>query len=151
MTTPQPSPIQVRFRLLRATDTPLTNPHALAYRFGLQDTKGNPLPGTQLPSGALRFDISLTAKPGKDPNHPAFTGPYASGPADDRFAYLSWWAIDRNHWINRLKARLSHIDWPLIHSSRQQNLPITADLTDWQLGDPRKYVSWHLDETIHPN
>jgi len=139
------APNEVHFRLLRSNDVPITNPHNLAYRFGLQDTKGNIVAGTQLPNGTLRFDFSLQVKEGKDPEHPVFTGRFASGPVTDRFVYLSWWAIDRGDWINRLKARLATVDWKMVRASRQQGRPITADMTDWTLGDPRKHVSWYLE------
>jgi hypothetical protein len=86
-------------------------------------------------------------KPGKDPEHPVFTGLYASGPVTDRFVYLSWWAIERGAWINRVKACLGTIDWKMVRASQEQGGPITADMTGWDPGDARKYVSWYLDET----
>ena len=136
---------QVQFRLLRDDDIPATNPHRLTYRFGLQDTKGNIVMGVPQPDGMLRFDFSLKAKPGKDPSRPAFTGQYASGPSTDRFVYLSWWAIERRHWINRVKARLSTIDWKMVRASQEQGRPITADMSGRGPGDPRKHVDWYLD------
>lgn len=139
------APNEVRFRLLRSNDIPATNPHNLAYRFGLQDTKGNIIAGTQLPSGTLSFDFSLKVKEGTDPERPVFTGLFASGPVDDRFVYLSWWAIDRGDWINRVKARLATVDWKMVRASQQQDKPITADMTGRGPGDPRKFVSWYLD------
>jgi hypothetical protein len=135
---------EVRFRLLRAGDVPATNPFNLSYRFGLQDTKQNIVAGVQQPNGLLAFDFTLKIKKGKNPNHPVFTGRFANGPVDDRFIYLSWWAIDRCDYINRVKARLGTIDWKLVHASQEQNRPITADMTGWSPGDPRKHVSWYL-------
>jgi hypothetical protein len=139
------TPNEVRFRLLRSNDIPATNPHNLAYLFGLQDSKGNIIAGTRLPNGALCFDFSLKVKEGADSEHPVFTGPFASGPVTDRFVYLSWWAIDRGDWINRLKARLATIDWKMVRNSQQQGRPITADMTGRGPGDTRKYVSWYLE------
>jgi hypothetical protein len=138
-------PGEVRFRLRRRNDVPSTNPHNLAYRFGLQDTKGKIVSGVRQADGIFRFDFRLKVKPGKAPEHPVFTGLYASGPPIDRFVYLSWWAIDRGDWINRVKARLATIDWKMVRASQDQDRPITADLTGWNLGDARKYVSWYLD------
>jgi hypothetical protein len=83
-------------------------------------------------------------KLGKDRHHPVFTGLYANGSPVDRFVYLSWWAIERGDWINRLKARLATIDWKMVRASQEQDRPITADLTGWNLGDAKKYVSWYL-------
>src|ERR1700733_11917194 len=122
---------EVLFRLLRRNDVPTTNPHNLAYRFGLQDIKGNVVVGIQQPDGGLRFDFSLKVKPGKAPEHRVFTGLYASGPVTDRFVYLSWWAIERGDWINRVKARLGTIDWKMVRASQEQGGPITADMTGW--------------------
>src|ERR1700677_555600 len=94
---------EVRFRLLRSDDVPATNPLNLSYQFGLQDIKENIVAGTRQPSGILVFDFILRAKVGKDPARPVFTGPFASGPVDDRFVYLSWRAIERGDYINRAK------------------------------------------------
>lgn len=139
------NPGEVFFRLLRSDDVPATNPHQLAYRFGLQDTKGNIVAGTQRPDGVISFDFSLNVKRGPDPKHPIFTGRYASGPVTDRFVYLSWWAIEPGDWINRVKARLGTIDWKLVRASQEQGRRITANMTGWIPGDIRKFVSWYLD------
>jgi hypothetical protein len=56
---------EVRFRLLRDDDVPATNPHDLAYVFGLQDTKKQIVVGAIQPQGALAFDFSLKVKEGK--------------------------------------------------------------------------------------
>jgi hypothetical protein len=135
---------EVRFRLVRSNDLPATNPHHLAYRFGLQDTKGNVVAGEPLPNGALSFDFTLKVKLGTNPEHPVFTGRFASGPVTDRFVYLSWWAIERGDWINRVKARLGTIDWKMVRASQKQNRPITAEMTGWLPGDTRKFVPWYL-------
>jgi hypothetical protein len=138
------SPDEVRFRLLRSDDVPATNPFNLSYRFGLQDTKQQVVAGKRQPNGVLAFDFSLKVKKGKDPKHPVFTGRFASGPVDDRFVYLSWWAIERGDYINRVKARLATIDWKMVRASQKQDRPITADMTGWLPGDVRKHVTWYL-------
>jgi hypothetical protein len=138
------NPDEVRFRLLRSDDLPATNPFNLAYRFGLQDTKQEIVAGERQPNGVFAFDFTLKVKPGKDSNHPVFTGRFASGPVDDRFVYLSWWAIDRGDYINRVKARLGTVDWKMVRASQERGRPITADMTGWRPGDPRKHVRWYL-------
>jgi hypothetical protein len=135
---------QVRFRLLRADDLPATNPNHLAYHFGLQDTHGQIVAAVQRPDGMLVFDFSLGVKPGKDPSRPVFTGPFASGPVDDRFVYLSWRAVEQGSYINRFKARLSSIDWSLIHASLAHDRPITADVSGRGPGDNTKPMVWQL-------
>lgn len=136
---------EVRFRLLRRDDVPATNPHQLAYRFGLQDTRQEIVQGEPRADGMLAFDFTLKVKQRNDPERPVFTGRFASGPIDDRFVYLSWWAIDRGDYINRVKARLSTIDWKMVKAAQQQDRPITADMTGWMPGDSRKNVTWYLD------
>jgi len=135
---------EVSFRLLRSNDVPATNPHNLAFRFGLQNTKQNIVAGVPQPNGALAFDFTLKVKKGNDPKHPVFTGPFASGPVDDRFVYLSWWAIERGDYINRVKARLCTIDWKMARAAQEQNRRITADMTGWGPGDARKFATWYL-------
>jgi hypothetical protein len=135
---------EVRFRLLRKDDLPTTNPHNLAYRFGLQDTKGVITPGERQSDGFLAFDFTLFVREGKDGVSPLFSGPFASGSADDRFVYLSWLAIERGDYINRLKVRLRNIDWELIRTSQKKNRPITADLTGRGPGEAMKPVEWYL-------
>jgi hypothetical protein len=38
-----------------------------------------------------------TVKIGKDPNKPLFGARFASGPTNDRFVDLSWWAIKQGN------------------------------------------------------
>jgi hypothetical protein len=135
---------EVRFRLLRSDDVPATNPLNLAYQFGLQDTKGNIVAGTRQPNGMLAFDFTLKVKQGKNAARPVFTGSFASGPVEDRFVYLSWRAIERGDYINRVKARLATVDWKMISVSQEEDRPITADMTGWSPGDARKHVTWYL-------
>lgn len=135
---------EVSFRLLRSDDVPATNPHNLAFRFGLQDTKGNIIPGGRQADGMLAFDFSLKVEQGKDAARPVFTSPFASGPVDDRFVYLSWFAIEHGDYINRVKVRLGAIDWKIIRASRKENRPITADLTGRGPGEAMKPVAWYL-------
>jgi hypothetical protein len=76
---------------------------------------------------------------------PGFLGAFASGPADDRFVYLSWRSNPRGVWINRLKARLGWIDWPLIHAAQAAGKPTTADLTGRTPGHSMKRIDWRLE------
>ena len=138
------APDEVRFRLLRSDDIPATNPHNFSYQFGLQDKQQNVVPGVKQSNGFLAFDFTLKVKNGRDPRYPVFTGRFASGSVDDRFVYLSWRAVERGDWINRVKARLSTIDWRMIHASRKHGRPITADMTGRGPGDGKKHLRWYL-------
>ena len=137
---------EVALRLIRDTDVPATNPLGRAFEFGLQDTKQVIVPGTRRADGAFVFDFSLHVKPGKDPARPVFTGRFASGPADDRFVYLSWRALEasQGHHINRLKARLGTIDWELVRAAQASGGRLTADMSGWRPHDTRKSVRWEL-------
>lgn len=134
---------EVRFRLLRSDDVPATNPHNLAYRFGLQDTKGNIVPGERQTDGMLVFSFSLKIKEGKD-GIPVFTGPFSSGPVDDRFVYLSWLAIDRGDYINRVKVRLKGIGWKMIQDSQKKTRCITADMSGRGPREAMDPIAWYL-------
>jgi hypothetical protein len=133
----------VKFRLVRSDDIPATNPHGFRFLFGIQDTKDVIEPGGRRADGAFVFDFTLMAGPGRDPGQPAFYGRFASGPAADRFVYLAWRALETGAYINRVKARLSTIGWPLIHEALALDRRVTADLTGFKPGSAK--VVWSLD------
>ena len=135
------APSELQLRLIRSGDAPPTNPLEEAFVFGLQDSKGALYPGARDPAGCFVFDFPLAVKPGRD-GRPNFTGPFASGPADDRFVYLSWRSVTRGVWINRIKARLADIDWAMIE--RAEGRRLAADLSDWSPGGGRRRVDWRL-------
>jgi hypothetical protein len=135
---------ELRLRLIRDANAPATNPQGDAFEFGLQDTKQQVFAGVRDASGRLTWDFEVIVKPGKD-GAPNFTGPFASGPADDRFVYLSWRSVPRGVWINRIKARLAGIGWPLIEQARAQGRRLVADLSGWTPGQGRRLPDWRLE------
>jgi hypothetical protein len=135
---------EVRLRLVRDNDTPPTNPTGGAFIFGLQDTKQQIVPAARGPDGRLNWDFTLRVKPGSDPEHPVFTGPFASSPVGDRFVYLSWRSVERGDYINRIKARLSGISWAQVRAAQAADARLVADMTGRRPGDPRKQVVWRL-------
>jgi hypothetical protein len=137
---------EVRLRLVRANDLPVSHEIDEAYVFGLQDTKQVIVPGDKQADGKLVFDFALRVKPGSDQARPVFNGRFASGPVHDRFVYLSWRSVPRGVYINRVKARLSGIDWKLVREAQAADLPLVADMSDWRPGDPRWQVPWRLAE-----
>ena len=141
-----PAVDEVRLRLIRADDAPATNPLGDAYEFGLQDAKQAITPGARQSDGRLAWDFTLSVKPGPDPDHPVFGGRFASGPAGDRFVYLSWRSKSRGVWINRIKARLGGIDWTLVRAAHAVGAPLVADMTGWTPHDARRQVEWRLGE-----
>jgi hypothetical protein len=135
----------VKLRLIRADDAPPSNPQNLAFHFGLQDGKQVIDPGVRSADGGFAFDFVLKVKPGADPDHPVFMGPHASGPADDRFVYLSWRPAAGGGYINRIKARLSAITWTQVRAAQAADRPLVADMTGWRPHDGRKQVLWTLE------
>ncbi|HWF76020.1 MAG TPA: DUF5990 family protein [Caulobacteraceae bacterium] len=139
---------ELRLRLIRKDDAPATNPLGDAFEFGLQDTKGALAPAHRLTDGRLYWDFELRVQPGKG-GRPNFLGRFASGPADDRFVYLAWRSIPRGVWINRVKARLADIDWPLIEEAQGERAQgrdgrLVADISAWGPGGGRRAVDWRL-------
>ena len=135
---------ELRLRLIRNSDAPPTNPLGDAFVFGLQDTRQQLHPAVRDSAGRFAFDFSLAVKPGSD-GRPNFSGPFASGPASDRFVYLSWRSIPRGVWINRIKARLADIDWAMVGEATAQGRRLIADLSDWSPGGGRRRVDWRLE------
>jgi hypothetical protein len=138
------APAELRLRLIRDSDAPATNPDGDPFEFGLQDAKQRVFAGTRDAAGRLAWDFTVTVKPGKD-GAPNFTGAFASGPADDRFVYLSWRSIPRGVWINRIKARLGGIDWALIERASAESRRLVADMSGWTPHDGRGQVEWRLE------
>jgi hypothetical protein len=136
---------EVRFRLIRADDVPASHEFPEEeVKFGLQDTKGVVVPGVRGAKGEFIFEFVLTVRDGRDAKHPAFGGRFASGTAEDRFVYLSWWSVERAVWINRVKARLGGIDWKMVRETQRADKAIVADMTGWVPGDKRKFVEWRV-------
>jgi Family of unknown function (DUF5990) len=135
---------ELRLRLIRDGDAPATNPLADEFVFGLQDTKQQIHAGRPQADGKLAWDFAVTVKATATGNRPVFGGPFASGPASDRFVYLSWRSLERGDYINRVKARLGDLDWPLIRAAQSADRPLVADLTGRAPGGGRVPVAWRL-------
>jgi len=84
---------------------------------------------------------------------PNFLGPYAQGPVDDRFFYLSWGVrTESGHFMmfRRLKIRLGHLTWNQIRHSVKSQIPIEVALrlTDAKGGPlcatpPATHIKWN--------
>lgn len=139
------APTTVRFRILRDSAEPPA-PDGRDVDFGLQDNKGNLQPPVRRPDGMLAFDFVLTVKPGLDPDRPVFTGPFASGPRDERFVYLAWPRRDGAGYVNRVKIRLIDIDWPLVREAQATDRPLEFDASGRAAGGGRVAVAWRLGQ-----
>ena len=70
----------------------------------------------------------------KKDGSPNFLGPFAQGPVDDRFFYISWGlgaAPGKTRMFRRLKVRLGHLTWPqLRRAAKGEPLQVALRLTD---------------------
>ncbi|HEX5182943.1 MAG TPA: DUF5990 family protein [Allosphingosinicella sp.] len=137
-------PDPIRMRLLRDDDAP-PSPDGSAVRFGLQDNKGRIVEGARGTDGRFRFDFELVVRSGPDAR-PVFTGPFASGSREERFVYLSWQRLDGGGYVNRIKARLKDIDWPLIRVAQASGKALEADMSGRRAGGGTVPVEWRLAE-----
>jgi hypothetical protein len=112
----------VKFRLLRDSAEP-PSPDGSAASFGLQDAKGNIQPPVERSDGMLAFEFGLNAKEGPDPEKPVFSGPFASGPRDERFVYLAWPRLNGQGHVNRVKVRLIDIGWSRVRGGANNRPP----------------------------
>lgn len=135
----------VSIRLLRDDPAP-PSPDGTACRLGLQDDKEQLHGGRQGADGKLAFDFTLKVKQGPDPDRPIFTGPFAHGPRNERFVYLSWQRTDGPGYVNRIKIRLTDIDWPLVRAAQTSGRSLITDASGRAAGGGRVPVAWRIAE-----
>jgi hypothetical protein len=111
--------------------------------FALQEGHGNNYEVTQRQKSKgkdLKFEFTVTAKPGKA--QPNFTGPFAQGPAGDRFVYINigTYAGQTDTWCGRrLKIPLSLITWDMLKSGNVLVAHVPGTAAD---GTPTCASSW---------
>jgi len=132
-------------RLLRDDDSP-PRPDGNAFRFGIQDNKGHVHGASRRADGMFALDFELAVKDAPDSDRPIFTGPFASGLRDERFVYLSWQRLDGHGYVNRIKARLTDIDWALVRAAQASGRPLEADMSGRAPGGGKVPVAWRLAE-----
>jgi hypothetical protein len=133
----------VRVRLLR--DDPGAPTGDASAPFGLQDKEGTLRPPVRRANGMHAFDFDLTVDEGPD-GRPNFTGPFASGPRDQRFVYLSWPRLDGCGYVNRIKVRLADLGWPLIEQAIARGRALEADASGRKPGGGTVPIAWRLGE-----
>jgi hypothetical protein len=131
----------VRFRLLRREASAPSGEASAP--FGLQDKDETIHPPAAGPDGMHRFDFELSVEQGPE-GRPNFTGPFACGPRDKRFVYLSWPRLDGCGYVNRVKVRLADLDWPQIDEAIARGLPLEADASGRKAGGGTVPVTWRL-------
>ena len=131
----------VRMRLLR--DDPTAPSGDASAPFGLQDKDEKLQAPVKRADGMHLFDFELAVSEGP-PGKPTFTGPFACGPRDQRFVYLSWPRLDGRGYVNRIKVRLPDLDWPLIDEAIARGQPLEADASGRKPGGGTVPVVWRL-------
>jgi hypothetical protein len=111
--------------------------------FGLQAKDGKLQPPVRRADGMHVFEFTLTVGKGPD-GRPNFTGSFASGPREQRFVYLSWPRLDGCGYVNRIKMRLSDLDWTLIEQAIDRGAPLEADASGRKPGGGTVPVEWRL-------
>jgi len=92
--------------------------------FGLQSGHGSAyeIAQKQRSQGKdLKFEFTITAKPGRKDTLPHFAGPFVQGPSGDKFVYINigtYAGQTDTPWSRRLKIPLSGITWDMINSAR---------------------------------
>jgi len=133
-------PERLMLRLLREAAPP--SPDGSAFRFGVQDKKGALHGGIPRGDGLSQFDFEVTVVGSAGLEPPDFGGPFASGAKGARFVYLSWQRLDGGGFMNRIKVRLTDIDWPLLAAARGKMLQ--ADLRGAATGGGNRPVNWQV-------
>jgi Family of unknown function (DUF5990) len=96
--------------------------------FGVQDKANDLVRGSPGADGSVVFDVSLQIKP-EAGTAPVFVGPFAHGPAGERFLYLSW-RNPTGEYARRLKLPLGGVAWTDIAAARRADQPLVGDLVD---------------------
>ncbi|MGH2634148.1 MAG: DUF5990 family protein [Tepidiformaceae bacterium] len=104
--------VSVRLRLSLTPFDTAEFPELVGTEFGMQDSKGDLIPGERLPGGRIRFDVGVVARRQRETGVVTFIGPYAHGPAGDEFLYLNWRKPGGGKdWVWRRKFRLTALSW----------------------------------------
>ena len=96
--------------------------------FGAQDKDEKLHPGQTFAGGGLAFDLALEVKP-EGLGAPVFVGPFAHGPASERFLYLSWRNLT-GEYAQRFKLPLGSISWADIRAARAAGRPLVGEVVD---------------------
>jgi hypothetical protein len=125
--------------------------------FGVQEGHGNDYRTVQkqrLTKDDLRFEFPIRVKEGKT-GEPNFLGPFAQGPAHNRFIYLdigTYAGQVNTPWSRRLKIPLAGITWPMIEQASdaavviEVRVPGTGRDGGPTCGTVKKFSGWLLSD-----
>lgn len=128
-------------RLLR--DDPNPPGGGASAPFGLQRKDESLQPPVRREDGGYMLDFELVVSEGPD-GQPNFTGPFACGPREQRFVYLSWPRTDGCGYVNRTKVRLTDLDWPQVREAIERGVPLEADASGRKAGGGTVPVQWRF-------
>jgi len=132
----------LRIRLLREAQPPRSDGSPV--RFGLQDKGGAMHGGIARDDGLVQFDFEVTVTGAPGDGQPDFGGPFVSGSRGERFVYLSWQRLHGAGFMNRIKVRLTDVDWGLVRAATGKNLQ--ADLRGVATGGGNRSIAWTVVE-----
>lgn len=134
----------LRIRLIREPEPPSGDDTPV--RFGLQDRVGGMHDGMPRSDGLVQFDFDVSVRGVPEDGPPDFAGPFVSGTRGERFVYLSWQRRDGAGFVNRIKVRLTDLDWPLIAAAQGGGKRLEANLRGASAGGGKRPVEWRLAE-----
>jgi len=123
--------------------------------FGVQEGHGNDYRTVQkqrFTSDDLQFEFPIRVKEGKT-GEPNFLGPFAQGPAHNRFIYLdigTYAGQANTAWSRRLKIPLAGITWPMIEQASDASVVIEVRVPGTgrdggpTCGTVKKFSGWML-------
>jgi hypothetical protein len=125
--------------------------------FGVQEGHGNDYRTVQkqrFTRDDLRFEFPIRVKKGKT-GEPNFLGPFAQGPAHNRFIYLdigTYAGQVNTPWSRRLKIPLAGITWPMIEQASDASgvvevrVPGTGTDGGPTCGTVKEFSGWMLSD-----
>ena len=140
----------LKMRLLRDDAAP-PSPDGSNVRFGLQDNKEQIHDGVLRDDGKYAFDFDVRVAAAVDDSQPpVFLGPFVFGRPQDRFVYLSWQRTDTPSYVNRVKARLTDIDWALVREAQEWGGRLETELSGRKAGGGKVPVTWQIVDIPEP-
>jgi hypothetical protein len=96
--------------------------------FAVQCGREKLVPPVHTTSAEQAFEVSVRVAEGKD-GRPNFLGPFAQGPAGQRFVYVNSGRYANEAalpWNRRAKVHLRGIDWPLVREAQARGAALEA-------------------------
>jgi len=139
--------VSVRLRLSAVPFDDARFPQHTGTEFGMQDAKGELIPGELLPDGHVLFDVGVVGRRLRETKAITFVGPYAHGPAGDQFLYLNWRKPGTgNDWVSRRKLRLTSVLWDELLAADHLGDAFAFDATG-RMGHGSVPVEWRREAT----